>query len=230
MENLSTVLVVDDEFGPRESLRTILKPDYRVIVAQEGEEAIRCIEQGQVDVVLLDLRMPGLSGIRVLDKIKSIDPFIEVILITGYASYDTVLEALRLHAFDYIPKPFNVPHVRDRVKHAAVQRRAQLWLQQCAKALNEGQSQLERLGQKETERSAELMVTIKELTTLCSAVGQNLRAPLQAMSDLSKSLLERHGDQLDAAIKQALQDMQTTLQPMEQLLDDLLAFSKVTRG
>src|SRR5262245_39852948 len=106
MQEQPTVLIVDDEFGPRESLRTILKPDYQVLVAQEGEQAISFVEQTKVDVVLLDLRMPGLSGIRVLEKIKSIDPGIEVILVTGYASYDTVLEALRLHAFDYIPKPF----------------------------------------------------------------------------------------------------------------------------
>jgi len=129
----STVLVVDDEVGPRESLRAVLKPDYQVLVAAEGEQAIRVVEQEPVDVVLLDLRMPGLSGIRVMEKIKAIDPSIEVILVTGYASYETVLEALRLHAFDYVPKPFNVPHLREMVKRAATHRHSQGWLQQSSR-------------------------------------------------------------------------------------------------
>ena len=133
MPEQSTVLVVDDEVGPRESLRAVLKPDYQVLVAAEGEQAIRVVEQEPVDVVLLDLRMPGLSGIRVMEKIKAIDPSIEVILVTGYASYETVLEALRLHAFDYVPKPFNVPHLREMVKRAATHRHSQGWLQQSSK-------------------------------------------------------------------------------------------------
>ncbi len=122
MEELSTVLVVDDEIGPRESLRAILKPDYQVLVATEGEQAVHFVEQQPVDVVLLDLRMPGLSGMQVLEKIKTIDSSIEVIVVTGYASYETVLEGLRFHAFDYIPKPFNIPHLREIVKRAAAQR------------------------------------------------------------------------------------------------------------
>ena len=69
-------------------------------------------------MVLLDLRMPGMSGIQVMDRIKQFDSSIEVIVVTGYASYDTVLEGLRLHAFDYISKPFNVPHLRETVKRA----------------------------------------------------------------------------------------------------------------
>ena len=133
MPEQSTVLVVDDEVGPRESLRAVLKPDYQVLVAAEGEQAIRVVEQEPVDVVLLDLRMPGLSGIRVMEKIKAIGPSIEVILVTGYASYETVLEALRLHAFDYVPKPFNVPHLREMVKRAATHRHSRGWLQQSSK-------------------------------------------------------------------------------------------------
>jgi len=132
----STVLVVDDEIGPRESLRAILKTDYQVLVATEGEQAVQFVEQQPIDVVLLDLRMPGLSGMQVLEKIKSIDPSIEVIVVTGYASYETVLEGLRLHAFDYIPKPFNIPHLREIVKRAATQKQI---CQQRAKGMAERQ-------------------------------------------------------------------------------------------
>jgi len=156
----SIVLVVDDEVGPRESLRTVLKPDYQVLVAAEGEQAVRLVEQEPVDIVLLDLRMPGLSGIRVLEKIKAIDPSIEVILVTGYASYETVLEALRLHAFDYVPKPFNVPHLREMVKRAATHRHSRVWLQQTKE--EDVRARNETLEQRILELTAELTAANKK--------------------------------------------------------------------
>lgn len=113
-----TVLVVDDELGPREALRAILQTGYRVLVAVEGEQAIHLVERDPVDVVLLDLHMPGLSGMRTLEKIKAINPSISVIIVTAYASHEAVLEGTRLHVFDYIFKPFTVPHVRETVRRA----------------------------------------------------------------------------------------------------------------
>lgn len=163
-----TVLIVDDEIGPRESLRAVLKPDYQVLVATEGEQAVRFVEQQPVDVVLLDLRMPGLSGKQVLENIKSIDPFIEVIIITGYASYETVLEGLRLHAFDYIPKPFNIHHLREIVKRATTQRQT---CQQRAKEMAEQQPHdlLQHLG----VISQSLQQSLQSLTQVSQALEKN---------------------------------------------------------
>jgi len=117
-----TVLVVEDQVGPRESLRAILQSDYRVLMAVEGEQALHLVEHEQVDVVLLDLRLPGLPGLQVLEKIKAIGPSIEVIVVTSYASPEAEREVLRLRAFDYIPKPFNIFHLRETVKRAVAQR------------------------------------------------------------------------------------------------------------
>ncbi len=122
MSQQPTVLVVEDQLGPRESLRAILQPDYRVLVAMEGAQAIDFVEHEPVDVVLLDLRLPGLSGLQVMEKIKAISPSIEVIVVTSYASYEAELEVLRLRAFEYIPKPFNVSHLRETVRRAVAQR------------------------------------------------------------------------------------------------------------
>jgi DNA-binding NtrC family response regulator len=165
MPEPSTVLVVDDEIGPRESLRAVLKPDYQVLVATEGEQAVRFVEQQPIDVVLLDLRMPGLSGIQVLEQIKAIDPSIEVIIITGYASYETVLEGLRLHAFDYIPKPFNISHLREIVKRAALQRQI---CQHRAKEMAEQQ--------------------LRELLQHLDTVSESLQQSLQALGQVSHTL------------------------------------------
>ena len=121
MPQQPTVLVVEDLLGPRESLRVILHSDYHVLMAMEGEQAIHFVEHEPVDVVLLDLRLPGLSGLHVLEQLKAIRPSLAVIVVTSYASSETEREMVRLRAFAYILKPFNVSHVRETVKRAVAQ-------------------------------------------------------------------------------------------------------------
>ncbi len=106
-----SILIVDDEAGPRESLRMILKPIYEVHTAQNGHEAITFIAQKKVDVVTLDLRMPGLSGIELLKEIKKMQPDIEAVIVTGYGTLGNAQEAICCGACDFISKPFNVPDI-----------------------------------------------------------------------------------------------------------------------
>jgi signal transduction histidine kinase len=124
------ILVVDDEMGPRESLKMILNPYYNVHVADRGGEAIDILGKYPVDLVTLDLKMPGLSGIHVLEKVKQCDPDIEAIIITGYGSLDTAIEGLRLGAFDYISKPFDVNHILALVRRGLERRNAKAKLRQ----------------------------------------------------------------------------------------------------
>ncbi len=111
MISKGSILIVDDEVGPRESLRMILKPMYEVHTAENGQEAINFISQKKVDLVTLDLRMPGLSGIEVLQEIKKLQPDIEVIIVTGYGTLSNAQEAIRFGAGDFISKPFNVADI-----------------------------------------------------------------------------------------------------------------------
>jgi DNA-binding NtrC family response regulator len=111
MSNKGTILIVDDEVGPRESLRMILKPIYEVFTAGDGQEALRCIQDKGIDLVTLDLKMPGLSGIDVLREIKKFQTDIEVIVITGYGTLTNAQEAIRFGAGDFISKPFNVADI-----------------------------------------------------------------------------------------------------------------------
>ena len=124
------VLVVDDEMGPRESLKMILNPYYNVLTADRGGEAVEMLKQYPVDLVTLDLKMPGFSGINVLEKVKQHDPDIEAIIITGYGSLDTAIEGLRLGAFDYISKPFDVNHILALVRRGLERRHAKSKLRQ----------------------------------------------------------------------------------------------------
>jgi len=111
MANKGTILIVDDEVGPRESLRMILKPIYEVYTAADGHEALRFLHDKNIDLVTLDLKMPGLSGIDVLREIKKFQPDIEVIVITGYGTLNNAQEAIRFGAGDFISKPFNVADI-----------------------------------------------------------------------------------------------------------------------
>jgi signal transduction histidine kinase len=124
------ILVVDDEMGPRESLKMILNPHYNVHVAERGGQAIEMLAKLPVDLVTLDLKMPGLTGINVLEKLKEYDPDIEAIIITGYGSLDTAIEGLRLGAFDYISKPFDVNHILSLVRRGLDRRSAKTKLRQ----------------------------------------------------------------------------------------------------
>ena len=111
MNSKNSILVVDDEVGPRESLRMILKPIYDVHTVENGQDALDFISQEKVDLVTLDLNMPGLSGADVLQKIKKLQPDIEVMVITGYGTLDNAREALGLGAGDFISKPFSIADV-----------------------------------------------------------------------------------------------------------------------
>jgi signal transduction histidine kinase len=130
MVDKPNILVIDDEMGPRESLKMILKPHYEVYTAERGGQAIEMLEKIPVDLVTVDLKMPGLSGIKVLERVKEHDPDIEAIIITGYGSLDTAVEGLRLGAFDYISKPFDVNQMLALVRRAIERRSARKKLKQ----------------------------------------------------------------------------------------------------
>jgi signal transduction histidine kinase len=110
---LPQVLVIDDEMGPRESLRMLLKPNYRVHTADNVEAGLRILREKKPDAVISDIRMPGTSGIEGLRKIREIDPHVAVIMLTGFGALETAKEALRLGANDYISKPFDAREMRE---------------------------------------------------------------------------------------------------------------------
>jgi len=123
MEDRASLLIVDDERGPAESLRMVFKADYDVFTAPSGSEALQILHAKPIDVVTLDLRMPGMPGVEVMEHIKRFDPDIEIIVVTGYASLDSAVRGLRNRVFDYVTKPFDVPQISDLVRRAVARRR-----------------------------------------------------------------------------------------------------------
>ncbi len=111
--DLPQVLVIDDEMGPRESLRMLLKPNYQVYTADSVDAGIKLLKEKHPDAVITDIRMPGASGIDGLRRIREIDPHVAVIMLTGFGALETAQEALRLGANDYIAKPFDAREMRE---------------------------------------------------------------------------------------------------------------------
>jgi putative nucleotidyltransferase with HDIG domain len=119
----ATVLVVDDERGPRESLRLILQPSHRVLAAESGSQALGVLRSEPVDVVTLDLAMPGLRGADLMRTIRSEFPDVEVVVVTGHGSLESATEGIRCGVADYLPKPFDVVQVTAAVYRALARRR-----------------------------------------------------------------------------------------------------------
>lgn len=123
-ERQSAILLVDDEFTVRDSLeRWFRKDGYRVTSAESGMDALRCMEKDPYDVALLDIRMPGMDGLELQRRLKSIDPHLEIIIITAFASVDTAVEALKQGAFDYVTKPVDPDELSHLVRNALEQRK-----------------------------------------------------------------------------------------------------------
>ncbi len=118
-----SILVVDDEAGARESLRMILKGEYQVLLAKNAEEAFRQIETHLPDVILLDILLPDMDGLRVLEKLKKTLPEQIIIMITATKTVKTAVEAMKLGAYDYITKPFDVDELR-LIVHRALSAKA----------------------------------------------------------------------------------------------------------
>lgn len=111
MNDRSNILVVDDELGPREALRMILKPNYDVFTAEDGHKALELLQKIDFALVTLDLRMPKIHGSDLLKAIKKYNQNVEVVIITGYGTLKSAIESLRWGVFDYIIKPFDVTEI-----------------------------------------------------------------------------------------------------------------------
>jgi signal transduction histidine kinase len=113
MDNLSKVLVIDDEEIVIDSCLQILSSgEYEIQTADNGLLGIRLVEEFRPDLIFVDLKMPGISGFEVIEKIQEIDPAIVTIVITGFATINSAVEAMQKGAFDFLPKPFTPDELR----------------------------------------------------------------------------------------------------------------------
>lgn len=119
------LLIVDDEERFLNTTKTLLeKRGVATCTALSGADALKIVNEQPLDVVILDVKMPGMDGVEVLSKIKHRYPLIEVIMLTGHASVESAVEGLKMGAFDYVMKPCDIPELLAKVKQAYEKKQA----------------------------------------------------------------------------------------------------------
>lgn len=125
------ILIVDDDAEFRQELCDFLD-DYQVIEAPSGNECLKILKRAnEINLVILDVRMPGLSGTEVLEEIKKIDPDLGIIILTGYSSKDVAIEALKGHADDYVEKPVDPQRLKETIEALLAKRRGEPDIMAC---------------------------------------------------------------------------------------------------
>lgn len=179
------VLVIDDERGPRESLRILLKTEYEVLCADSVDVGIRMLQEHRPDMVIMDIRMPGKTGIEGLRAIRDLDPVISVVMFTGFGALETAQEAIRLGANDYIKKPFDTFEIRELVSRYVKRTRIERRRHQAADDLGKLNLTLkDELARKEHlatlgQKSAELMHDLRHPLTAVMGYVDLLSAELK---------------------------------------------------
>jgi two-component system sensor histidine kinase/response regulator len=181
-----TLLVVDDEDGPRLSCEYIFKEQYDLLLASDGTTAIELAQKNRVDVALVDIRMAGMSGIEVLERLKYVDPEIEVIMMTAFETTDTIRQALRLRASDYINKPFEVSVIRAAVASAMQRRVLESEIHTNAEKLQE------LLGELQNQKVEEQMSHTRG--EIYASIIHDINGPLTVISGFVQLMNQRIGN------------------------------------
>jgi signal transduction histidine kinase len=178
-----TLLIVDDEDGPRQSLRVIFKDEYDLLMAEDGPTAIDLAQKHEIDVAVLDIRMAGMSGIEVLERLKYVNPQIEAIMMTAFETTDTIRQALRLRACDYINKPFDLATIRAAVSQAMQRRMLESEIHSSAEKVQE------LLAELQNQRIEEQIA--KTRGDIYASIIHDINGPLTVISGFVQVLNQR---------------------------------------
>lgn len=181
---MQTILIVDDDKSIRYSLKRMMEGKYSILTAQNGEEALERLKESSPDLIIMDIKMPGRSGIDVLREIKSIDAKSLVIIMTAYGTTETAIEAMKYGAFDYILKPFPIPQMKGLVEKALSLRR--MMKQEVIYASTEGE---------ETDEGERIIGSSPKMQEIYKIVGQiapsDVTVLLRGESGTGKELFAR---------------------------------------
>ena len=192
-----TLLIVDDEEGPRQSLRIVFKNDYQVLLASNGPEALEHARNHTIDVVVCDIMMFGMSGVEVLKELKAIDPSIEVIMLTAFETIETARQALRHGASDYLNKPFDIPTMRSAVRRAADKHQTTVEFRKSNDHLNELQKVIqdhrvrEELARSQGEIYASVLHDINSPLTVISGFVELINRSMENAATVGGEQLEK---------------------------------------
>ena len=191
----ANILVVDDELGIREGCRRVLSREgHQVDVAATGEEGWQRIQSGQFDLVLLDVMMPGISGMELLKRTIAFDPDLVCIIITGYATIELAVQAIKQGAYNFIAKPFEANSLLLTVHQGLERRRLSLEARRLAQVEAEKEALERRNAELEKEALERRMAELEQLDRVKSSftltVAHELRAPVAAIQSYLRLILD----------------------------------------
>jgi len=206
----ASILVIDDERIVQESCRRILVPEgYAVESAYTGQEGLGRLADASFDLVITDLKMPGISGMEALKKIKHDDPDIGIIMITGYSTTETAVEAMKLGAFDYLPKPFTPDELMTAVSKALEKKRLIRETKHLEKAYRDAAAAISsslNLNEVITLIAKSVVDLLKFKACSVHLLDAETRSlKIRASSGLSNAYLERTSHAMDDAMQEAFE-------------------------
>jgi two-component system, sensor histidine kinase and response regulator len=200
-------LIIDDEESLRDGCKqTLEKSGYRVLTAAEGVEGIKLARENKPDVAFIDLKMPGIPGMTVVETLSKDTPDTVLIIITGYASIDSAVEAIQKGAFDYLPKPFGGDQLRAAARQGLIHRNLKI--------------ETRRL-REEKERMEKSFITF---------VSHEMRSPLVVVRQYLEFLKVLADNRFDGELAQQVKRCCTRIQSLEELIEHWLDLSRIENG
>ncbi|UCF06258.1 MAG: response regulator [bacterium] len=204
MAEQATILIVDDEKVVRDSCYRVLNKDgYRIETATNGDNGLQKIRKAKPDLVLVDLMMPGMSGMELLEKIEEIDPNIVSVVITGYATIETAVAAMKRHTYDFLQKPFTPDQLRIVTDRGLERRKLAL--------------QSARL-QREKEMIRENFISL---------VSHQLRSPLASVKQYLVVIRDGFTGDVSASQKEMIRKAGAYIDQLLKLINDWLDMSRI---
>lgn len=201
------ILVIDDERGPRESLRMVLKYDYEMFLADRVDGGVALLREQKPDLVIMDIRMPEKSGIEGLQEIREIDPNVSIIMLTGYGDLETAQKAIRFGANDYLQKPFDINEIQeiikkyiDRSKLSKRKRKAQEEMQKMTQSLGREVGKTNKLTSLGAA-SSELVRDLRNPLTIIRGYLDLLVYELKEKQEMSSPGMDEYLDQIETNVE-----------------------------
>lgn len=213
---ISRLLIVDDEVPQMEALcQTLRDHGYQTTGFACGRAALESVTPGAFDLLVADLMMPDLDGIRLLQAVREVDPNLVGVIMTGEGTIDSAVEAMKAGALDYILKPFRLSVILPVLSRALAVRQLRI--------------ENQRLQRRVRERTEELEAANRELEAYSSSVSHDLRTPLRHVLGFLGFALESARNQMPVSARQDLESAMSAARKMDQLIRDLLDYSRTGR-
>ena len=193
MSPKAKILIVDDNAGMRTSLAGVLEDaGYRVYMSPDGSHALSQLMGEQFNIVIIDIKLPDISGMKVLEAVKEFNPHIEVIIMTAYAEVDTAVCAMNEGAYAYVVKPFNMEELKVIIGRALYQQRLYLENIRLVEELQQSNAELMQANQELKNTQAQLVQAGKlaAIGQLAAGVSHELNNPLGGILGYSQFILD----------------------------------------